>query len=151
MTAAAVTAVEDTEILYRRVPLGQGLYSVTQGGAIRISSQAFADRLFRPSVNRAMLCDFQPAATQARASDGVLSLVASDLRAIADVEQPAIPGPGQSHLRVDVEHVPLVENPAHAEIFTDPVCTKNAFRRLCERLARLAEARPWEITPQDIA
>jgi hypothetical protein len=54
-------------------------------------------------------------------------------------------------LRIDVEHKPIEndpfepDNPAHAEIYTDPECSKKEFRRVCEALARLANEVGWLI------
>jgi hypothetical protein len=43
------------------------------------------------------------------------------------------------------------DNPAHAEIHTIPDCPdKKVFRKLCERLAQLANERSWEIEPSSL-
>jgi hypothetical protein len=55
---------------------------------------------------------------------------------------------------IDVEHVPLPDNDAHAEICGNPAFVradrKKVFRRLGHRLAILAEARGWEIVPRTL-
>ncbi len=56
------TVVESDEVLYRRVPAGRN-YKVPQSdGTFRLSSMAFSDPFYRPSVNRAELCDNDPIA-----------------------------------------------------------------------------------------
>ncbi len=145
----SVTHVDNEELLYRRVPMGRGLYQVADDGTIRISSQAFADRNQRPSVDRARLRNLDPSRTQLDPTDGVISLLVGDVRAIDTLQQPDVHG-NISQVAVDVEHVPLPDNHAHAEIYTVPPATKSAFRRLRERLTQLANQHPWEIKPADV-
>jgi hypothetical protein len=147
--------VTDDEILYRRVPYGRNLYILQPDGTVRFSSQAFSDRSFRPSVDRAKLCYHDPRRTQHEASDGVTSLVVHDVRSIDTIVQNDKDGKPIRTFGVDVEHVPILnhpelpDNPAHAEIHTVPECPdKKIFRKLCERLAQLASKRSWEIEPQ---
>lgn len=152
-----IIPVADEEILYRRVPRIEGLYLVQADGSIEVSSAAFSDRSFRPSVNRAELCHHDPNKTQRESSDGVVSLVTGDVRSIDTVVQNDGKGNLIQTFRVDVEHVPILNHPtlpdnsAHAEIYTNPACpNKSIFRKLSERLAQLANGRPWEIELQDI-
>ena len=49
--------VGDDEILYRRVPENRGLCAVIADGQMRFSSQLFADREKKASVDRARLCN----------------------------------------------------------------------------------------------
>lgn len=152
-----IIPVEDDEVLYRRVPCKAGLYVVNPDKTIRVSSAAFSDPRFRPSVNRARMCENDPRETQKEPTDGVVSVVTQDVRAIDTVVQNDSDGKPIRTFCVDVEHVPifnhpeLPDNPAHAEIYLIPqVSNKTVFRRLCERLAQLANARPWEIElPRD--
>jgi hypothetical protein len=152
-----IIPVADEEILYRRVPRVEGLYVIQAGGTVKVSSAAFSDRSFRPSVDRAELCHFDPRKTQHELSDGVVSVVTRDVRSIDTVVQNDTDGKPIQTFRVDVEHVPILNNPtlpdnvAHAEIYTNPACpNKSVFRKLSERLAQLANGRPWEIELQDI-
>ena len=150
----SIVPVADEENLYRRVPHGMNLYVIQTDGKVKISSQAFADRSFRPSVDRAELCDHDPRRTQHKLSDGVASVVTRDVRSIDTVVQNDKHGNPNQTFSIDVEHVPILndpmlpDDPAHAEIHTIPECPdKKVFRKLCERLAQLASERPWEIEP----
>lgn len=150
------TFVNDNETLYRRVPYGKNLYVVQSDSSIRFSSQAFSDPRYRPSVDRAELCHHNPTHTQLKPSDGVISLVTHDVRSIEGIVQNDQNGNALQSFDVDVEHVPVVNDPvlpdndAHAEIYTIPVCpNKNIFRKLSEKLALLASKRQWEIEPCD--
>ena len=57
---------------------------------------------------------------------------------------------------VNVEYKPILNDPteadndAHAEIYTSPACNKKGFRKLIEKLALLANARPLEIEPPQV-
>lgn len=147
-----IIPVADEEVLYRRVPRVEGLYAVQADGTLKVSSAAFSDRSFRPSVNRAELSHNDPEKTQRDPSDGVVSVITHDVRFINSVVQNDAKGNLIQIFRVDVEHVPILnhaelpDNPAHAEIFLIPTSSnKTTFRKLCERLAQLASERPWEI------
>ena len=153
----SIILVADDEILYRRIPYVEGLYVVQSDGAVKVSSAAFSDRSFRPSVDRAELCHYDPRRTQRDLSDGVVSVVTRDVRSIDTVVQNDKDGKLIQTFDVDIEHVPtlnhptLPDNPAHAEIYMKPACpNKSVFRKLAERLAQLANGRPWEIELQDI-
>lgn len=143
--------VTDDEILYRRVPHDRN-FLVVRDGKMRVSSQAFADRFFRPSVDRAKLCENDPRHTQRQQSDAVVSIVTGNVRAIDNITKTGSDGQVQK-FDIDVEHMPIVNYPlepdnlAHAEIHTKPECDKNIFRKLKERLAQLANERLWEIEP----
>lgn len=128
--------VGDEEILYRAVANEARYFPRDAEGNTRISSTAFNDAGRRPSVDRAALCPGGPEETQARfrAGSGVLSLVARDVRSLS-----AIHGATGQLYNVDVEPVPLPENPAHAEIFgRPPFDTDKVFDRIKQSLARLA-------------
>lgn len=144
------TTVKDDEILYRRVQAGKKLKVRQPDGTFRVSSQAFRDPNYRPSVNRAELCDYNPSKVQFEPTDGVVSLVTRDVRAIDSV---ILYGqnryPIQSY-NIDVEHMPEQNNFAHAEIYMSPATnSQGVFRRLQERLAQLASQREWEIELQE--
>src|SRR5438128_11449008 len=78
--------VADDEVLYRRVPHRPGHF-VDENGHVRVTSQAFSDRRFRPSVDRAKRCGHDPSHTQAAPTDAVVSLVAWQVRGIDTVEE----------------------------------------------------------------
>lgn len=132
--------VDDDEVLYRSVK--RTLWKQKNDGEFYLSSQAFADRNRRPSVDRAELCGHDPSYTQFRPSDYVCSLVAEDVRAIATVVKRDRKGVPQVRHNIDVEPVPLSDNVAHAEIYAVPeISGGRLFERLLERLAYLAR---WE-------
>jgi hypothetical protein len=152
-----IIPVTDDETLYRRVPCIEGLYVIQADGSVKVSSAAFSDRSFRPSVDRAELCHNDPRKTQREPQDGVVSVVTRDVRSIDTVVQNDTDGKLIQAFRIDVEHVPILNHPtlpdnaAHSEIYMNPACpNKSVFRKLLERLAQLANERPWEIELQQL-
>ena len=143
--------VDDSEDLYRRVLFGANHYTVDQGRA-RLTSQAFADRTARPSVDRAILRENDPTRTQGDARNAVVRLETHAVRAIADVVRADKKGqPIERHL-VDVVSVPLPNNDAHAEIVCAPELlnlSKNPGRRLLEALVRLADDK-WVVPAYEL-
>lgn len=146
--------VQDAEILYRRISAGRDLYTLREDGSIEIRSSAFCDREFRISVDRAMLCGYNPRYTLLGKNGGVISLLARDVRNTEGLTRNDQHGRAIQQFAIEIDPVPLENNPAHAEIYAIPPFTradrKAAFRRLCQRLAYLAEARAWEIWPEDL-
>jgi len=139
--------VTDEEALYRAVLNDPRFFPVDAQGQPRISSQAFNDAGRRPSVDRAALCPGGPAETRDRfrPGSGVLSLVAKDVRRLT-----ATHGATGQVYGVDVEPVPLPENPAHAEIFGHPPFdTDRVFDRIKQALAGIATVTlpPGDPTP----
>jgi len=83
---------------------------------------------------------------------GVVSIKTGDVRAINGlVYHDKMQGLTQT-FRVDVEPTPIFndsnepDNPAHAEICTNPKCPRKVFQTLIERLALLANGK-WVIEP----
>ncbi len=155
MSEILISDVTDDEILYRRIK--DGFYEVQDDGTVKFKSQAFTDAEFRTSVDRAKLCDHDPKRTLGKFSGGVVSLVARDVRAIDDIKQHDIHQNPIRSFRVDIQHVPIVNDPiepdnrAHAEIHTIPECPNSrVFKRLRERLVLLANARQWELAPRGL-
>lgn len=135
--------VGDEEILYRLVKPKRG-YVKLENGEWRPSSQAFTDRFprCRISVDRADLCDEGPAHTQVYDTDLICSVVVGPVRKINTVEQRKPGGQIIQKHEVCVDHTPLPDNHAHADIYVIPYMrTKGVFRKLQERLALLAT---WE-------
>lgn len=106
-----------------------------------------------------MLCPNGPMHAQQHSSDGVVSLEAHRVRGIQGVTQNDHNGTVLRGFSVDVEPAPigpdnpegLPENPAHAEIFTDPTCPdETVYRKLCKKLALLASQQQWEIPPLEL-
>lgn len=145
-------SIGDDELLYRCVVPGGGRVEWSDG-EVKASTQAFFDRSYRISVDRAHLCGNNPAHTQVEPGDHVCRLRAGDVRRINTVQ--SFEPDGKTVARnydVRVEPDPVAEdharnqkaNPAHAVIFAHPhpeVGLKSVFRRLREALAQLAV---WE-------
>jgi len=153
----SIDFVADDEILYRRVPRIEGLYVIQNDKTVRVSTAAFSDRAFRPSVDRARLHQHNPKRIQREPSDGVVSVVTLDVRSIDTVVQQDKDKNTLQIFTVDVEHVPILndavlpDNLAHAEIYTKPPCpNRSIFRKLAERLAQLANERGWDIELQGL-
>jgi hypothetical protein len=145
MSAIVPGTVADNELLYRRIPAR--FVQILPNGTLRATSQAFADRVFETSVNRAVLCQHRPESIRNDPSDGVASFIAADVRCF--LEQRDARGAVIGSCGVDVLPAPERENAAHAVIVILPPCPPDKlFRKLCSRLALLAEQRDWEIVPQ---
>src|ERR1700685_4248095 len=99
--------VDDDEILYRRIPAGKKLYTFKTDGTIEISSQAFADREYRISVERALLCHNDPKHTLGNERGGVVSLVTKDVRNVDSLVRNDRRGNVIQQFKIDVEPVPL--------------------------------------------
>ena len=129
--------VSDDETLFRAVMNDRRMFPTDGHGNRRVSSMAFNDSRRRPSVDRAILCPGGARDTQTRfeAGSGVLSLIVSDVRGITTTH-----GATGELYSVDVEPVPLTDNPSHAEIFgRPPFDTDRIFDRIKQALARIAE------------
>lgn len=146
--------VDNEETLFRRIRYEWVDYDQ---GSFRLSSQAFADKGLKPSVNRQRLAP-NPAATKHDDSDGVAELVAEEVRKIDSVMQnPLAPPEEQKSYQLDVIPRPIPagnpegepENLAHAQIESDPLLeNRSRFDKVKDALARLAERRPLVIDPK---
>lgn len=143
--------VEDDEVLYRSVP--DRCFTIADG-ALRLTSTAFNDPAQKPSVDRAKLCDANPAYTRKRPTDGVVSLTACSVRQIADVVQNDKHGNPKLAYAIDVipdpvkDHPLLSDNLAHAIIMANPDFESGSvFRKLKESLARIASQGGWVVEP----
>ncbi|WP_392532507.1 hypothetical protein [Nostoc sp. C117] len=146
--------VTDDELLYRCIFCGSGHYYHIRESGLELSSQAFTDRNHAPSVDRAKLCGYDPQCTQKNPDDGVVSLIAGEVRMI-NVSQNDQKGNPLFNYKIDVCPRPTDDNPSHAQIEPSPDYTnKGTFRKVAEKLARLATQRikkeDWEIKPQDL-
>lgn len=142
--------VANEEVLYRCVRSGRNLKALQPDGTFKLSAMAFSDPYYRPSVNRAKLCDNNPKLTQFDPKDGVVQLVTHEVRAIGTVVQNDPKGKPIKKFNIDVEHVPEPDNFSHAEIYANPeIQSKSVFRKMIESLAQLANKRPWAIELQD--
>lgn len=139
--------VRDDEELYRHVRKNAeepDRYSYDDIGKVTIHSTAFFDPNRQPSVDRAELREFNPALSQIDETDGIVSLIAGNVRSI----------PIADHI-VDVIYAPILDNPAHSQITITPEGTisntkrRKAFRTLRKALARLATENGWTLEPQE--
>lgn len=131
--------IEDEELLYRRI---LPAYIDWTKYPPEPRSEAFSDRNFRVSVDRALLCDHDPTHTQEEGENFVCCLVTLDVRKIHEVVKGDSKGGVSVQYEVDVEPQPLSHNQAHAEIFALPyISTRQVFRRLRHALQRLSS---WE-------
>jgi len=142
-----INYVEDSEILYRRVPCTPENFEKEQSGILRVSPSAFRDRNKQPSVDRAKLCNEDPSFTQGNdAKSGVVFLIASEVRAAGLQKE----GDNPIAYTIDIVYAPIPENLAHAEIRTDPaIDSDGVFRRLRLSLAILANRHEWLIIPDE--
>ncbi len=145
--------VYNDEILYRRVLYDRKHYKIDQEkGIVRISSQAFADRTCKPSVDRAKLCNFDPTHTQKEEKCAVVSLLTYDIRMIDAVIERDKNGNEVERHRIDVIPDEMENNKAHALIVPDPAYRKpkQVFRKLLEALVRLSSEQEWKILPWEL-
>ncbi len=148
--------VDDGETIYRSVAPGQIAWS---DGEPHVSSSAFLDPYFKPSVDRAPLCVNGPDQTQRSPADGVCQLVARRVRAISPAKVGDRDALGHVLQERTVDVVPDAvpendergrpSNPAHALIVTTPQISKktSAWSRVREALAFVAGETPWAIVP----
>ncbi len=145
--------VRNEEELYRSVrgELGEE-YSYGPKGNLQISSEAFRDRDRKPSVDRAELREFNPTLSKLSDTDGIVSLMTANVRAIGAVETKVLNEDVVVHA-VDVVYAPTPENPAHSQIIVKPEFfgsknkQRNVFKLLRLALAELAEKNGWTLEP----
>ena len=145
--------VRDDEVLYRSVRGKYGEeYAYDSTGQLKISSEAFRDREREPSVDRAVLKEFNPALSKRNDTDGVVSLITADVRAIGTVKTKIQNADTTVHA-VEVIYDPTPENPAHSKIVVIPEFfgsknkQRNVFKLLQLALAELAEKSGWTVKP----
>ena len=145
----AVTPVLDLEKLFRAVRDSPQLFGCEVNGTLkRLSHSVFNDPGREPSVDRAGLRQGGPADSRKSDSDGVVPLVACDVRAIKSVVSYDEKKRPVSHHFVNVEHDPLPDNHSHALVKTAPqLAGDGAFKRLKEALCRIAEHHGWAFKP----
>lgn len=142
--------IEDDETLYRSVWLKPECFYIDEGGALRISGQAFADKRKEPSVFRKHLCDDPPYSNPPRLDpdQAVVSFTAGNIREKAspiahqsDQNEPPI------EYLIDVRPDRSEgQHRSHAIVFATPAFkTNRPFEKLKLRLAQLVEA--WAILP----
>jgi hypothetical protein len=124
-----------------------------------VSSSAFLDPSFQPSVDRAHLRDDDASKTKRHEKDGVCKLVAVRVRGIDPQEVGDLDQKGHVLQQRNVDVVPdeirpdnlkgLPPNPAHALVVTSPQITKTGgpWGRVRAALARVATETGWAIEP----
>ena len=145
--------VLDNEELYRSVrgELEAKEYSFDRG-KLTIHPAAFRDRHRKPSVDRAKLREFNPSLSQLNKTDGIVSLMTADVRAIGEVKTKIQDVDVVVHA-VDVIYDPTPENPAHSQIIVNPEFfgsknkQRNVFKLLQIALATLATKNGWTLEP----
>jgi len=148
--------ISDGEELYRNVRRddeADEYFPDPTTGRVIITSQAFLDKpQNEPSVDRAKLKNFEPQKSLLKENNGVVSLIAGEVRQIGDVKSEEPKGSHIDHA-VDVIHDPKPENDAHSKIVVEPNYFYSdkkgkAFRLLRKALARLATKRGWTLEPK---
>ena len=129
------TYTDKSEELYRRILPNKlndktpDQYFVEPSGKIRIKSPAFLGGN-KPSVDRAKLTGFKPKKTKDKSTDGIISIIAKDIKSIHI---------GNYVANVKIERLP--DNPAHAEIVLTPETDNvpdSVMSKLRKQLARKA-------------
>jgi len=153
--------VDDEETLFRSVSdeATAPHWARDVDGVLRVSAAAFFDPGFKPSVDRAKLCNNDPTWTRRAERDGVAKLSAQAIRSI-DPDEVADRDSKQHVLqRRSVDVVPdrreanattgERENPAHALVVTTPQIAKDnsSWRRVRIALARVATDGGWALEP----
>ena len=146
-------SVQNDEELYRSVrgKLEAKEYSFDRGRLI-ILPAAFRDRYKKPSVDRAKLREFTPSLSKLNETDGIVSIMANDVRSIGEVKTKVQNDDIIAHA-VDIIPDPTPENPAHSQIVVNPEFfgsknkQRNAFKLLQIALATLATQNGWTLEP----
>lgn len=148
--------VSDEEELYRSVrkDINADEYRYDENtGELVITSQAFRDSQREPSVDRAKLRDFDPNKSRIGEGDGVVSLIAKDVRQIGDVKSKNTDD--EIEHAVDIKPDPTSDNEAHALITVQPEFFGSdekkkgkSFKLLRKALARLATENGWTLEPE---
>ena len=137
--------IEDNEKLYRRVIIhkinthpNERKYYYDISGVLKVTPQAFLDKDRQPSIDRACNRNYDPTETQNDDTDGIILLIAGDIRNKVNIE-------GHD---VYVKYDPEYGNIAHSLILLKPhPNTKNKRGKFREDLADIANMRGWEMGP----
>lgn len=143
--------IENDEDLYRRVPNDPNMFPIVDG-KIRFSTTVFNSPDHKPSVDRAKLRS-SPSETKLTHTDGIISLLTSEVRAIS-IENRNVGASKTYSVDVIPRPIPLAileglpENKAHAQIETDPdLASGSRFKKLKEALALMASRNGWTVKP----
>ena len=146
-----LSPVRDDEILYRSIRGEEGNEYTISKGKPDFNENAFKSRNRKPSVDRAILRDY-PALSLLSETDGIVRLIARQVRAIKSVEKPE---DKEGVYAVDVTYAPTMINSAHSEIIVIPEFfgsnkkRKHAYKLLRIALALLATKSGWTLKPSE--
>ena len=146
--------VRDDEELYRRIEGDvESEHYAYKGEKLTIRPKSFMDPCKKPSVDRAELRCHDPSLSRLDETQGVVSLIACDVRAIDEVIT-RIEDRKIVH-DVDVDYDPEPGNSAHSKIIVIPeLCgtrskQERVFRSLRTALADIATENGWTLEPQE--
>jgi hypothetical protein len=149
--------LDGREVLFRSVRPDE--VTAEGSGKWRLSSTAFNDGGRKPSVDRAAIHP-NPIEAKKNATDGIVELLTEEVRKDRIIINADAPAHRQRIYIVNVfareiragNPQGLPENLAHAQIESAPAFqTDSHFKKLKERLCRLAETRPFRIAPAGVA
>lgn len=148
----ATSPVLDDETLFRSVRDEPQHFGCDATGELkRLSHSAFNDRDMQPSVDRATLRAGGAGDSRKSDSDGVVALVAVEVRAIKGVATRDSKGRAKQPHQVDVVHAPEADNHSHSLVKTAPqVASDGAFKRLKEALCFIAATKGWAFPPRSV-
>ena len=147
--------VSDDEKLYRSIrgALTEDEYYYDEHDrSLIITPKAFLDSKKEPSIDRAELKNFEPHQSKLSETDGIVTLVTEEVRAIGDVVTITEAEARVEHA-VDVKPDPTEDNVAHSLIVVTPeflgskTKQKHVFKLLRIALARLATESGWTLPP----
>ena len=125
-------------------------YYYNDAGELVINPAAFKDSHKKPSVDRAELNGCDPSLSKLSCTDGIVSLITSEVRAIPDEDCTIA-----DHI-IDVIYAPTMERSAHSEItMTSKHCVTDSrrnkvFKKLRYALAHQATEKGWTLAPNEI-
>ena len=142
--------IGNDELLYRRVKKhtpnlhpNDCRYRLNRFGDLEVLPMAFYDKKNEPSVDRASKHNNDPSKTQGDMGNGVIKLLARDVR---DMKI--------DYHEIDIKPDPFDENPAHSRIIMTPNVNevssdmqKRLRQKFRENLAHIANQLGWVIDP----
>jgi hypothetical protein len=152
----AEQGLDGDELLHRSIRPDE---VVVDSSGWRLLSTAFNAPDKKPSVDRARIRQ-DPKESLLAANNGIVQLVTEEVRTGENIYlNPAAKPPDEKKAyKVDVFARPIPEgnvddvpaNAAHAQIESTPELTGTHFKKLKDKLCRLAQARPFVIRPEGV-
>ena len=142
--------VRNDETLYRSVRIDPKYdeYYYNDAGELVIQPAAFNDKNKKPSVDRAELNGYDPSLSKLSRTDGIVSLITSNVRAIPDEDCTIA-----DHI-IDVIYAPTMRKSAHSQITMTPKHPvtnsrrNKVFKKLRYALAHQATEKGWTLAPK---